>query len=119
MVEFWDAGFTDTGREEEAAGDIQDTFHKRYARQTLELDSGGRVKAVRLYLYIVRSYMVHKCTCQVLSGLVYSNKPLRTALSSCEADPGHDIQVNYNNQVRSCQHGPGGVSDVISDSSLW
>ena len=78
MVEFWDAGVTDTGREEEAAGDIQDTFHKRYARQTLELDSGGRVKAVRLYLYIVRSYMVHKCTCQVLSGLVYSNKPLRT-----------------------------------------
>ena len=75
MVEFWDAGVTDTGREEEAAGDIQDTFHKRYARQTLELDSGGRVKAVRLYLYIVRSYTVHKCTCQVLSGLVYSNKP--------------------------------------------
>ena len=117
MVEFWDAGATDTGREAEAAGDIQDTFHKRYARQTLELDSGGRVKAVRLYLYIVRSYMVHKCTCQVLSGLVYSNKP--PPHCQAEADPSHDIQVNYNNQVRSCQHGPGGASDVISDPSLW
>ena len=56
MVEFWDAGVTDTRREEEAAGDIQDTFHKRYARHTLELDSGGRVKAVRQYLYIVRIF---------------------------------------------------------------
>ena len=40
-------------------------------------------------------------------------------LSSCEADPSHDIQVNYNNQVRSCQHGPGGVTEVISDPRLW
>ena len=49
MVEFWDAGVTDTGREGDTAADIQDSFHKRHARQTLELDTQGRVKAVRVY----------------------------------------------------------------------
>ena len=51
MIEFWDAGVTDAGVEGETDGDIQDSFHKRYARQTLELDSQGRVTAVRQRLY--------------------------------------------------------------------
>ena len=64
MIEFWDAGVTDAGMEGEAGGDIQDTFHKRYARQTLELDSQARVTAVRQMLYYV--YHVY-LSCQVLS----------------------------------------------------
>lgn len=58
MIEFWDAGVTDAGMEGETAGDIQDSFHKRYARQTLELDSQGRVKAVRQMLYYIYDVLV-------------------------------------------------------------
>ena len=56
-IEFWDAGVTDTGREEDTAGDIQDSFHKRHARQTLELDTQGRVKAVRLDISNIYRYL--------------------------------------------------------------
>ena len=76
MVEFWDAGVTDIGREEEAAGDIQDTFHKRYARHTLELDSGGLVKAVRLH------YNIHGTFVYICMVLYYVNVLVKSCLGS-------------------------------------